>query len=83
MKKAKKGMSMKKVKKQEILLEDMNMKIIKETPVEYIKLDVEMSLPLQNLLLQYAEENIKKEIKESLLIEWAFADIIKKNIKIK
>jgi hypothetical protein len=70
-------------KKQEISLEGMNMKILKETPVKYIKLDVDMSLPLQQLLIRYAEENIKKEIKESLLIEWAFTDILKKNIKIK
>ena len=66
-----------------ILEDEMSMKILKETPVEYVKLDVNMSLPLQEFLIRYAEKNIKKEIKENLLLEWAFVDILKKNIKIK
>lgn len=59
-------------------LKNEDLKIIKDTPVSWIKFDVEMSLPLSRSLINYAEQNMKREDKESLLIEWAFVDILKK-----
>jgi hypothetical protein len=61
--------------------EVMDMKILKETFVKYVKLDVEMSPVLQQFLIRYAEKNMEKEVKENQLIEWAFVDILAKRIK--
>ncbi len=61
--------------------EVMDMKILKETPVGYVKLDIEMSALLQQFLIRYAEDNMNKEAKENLLIEWAFTELLKKRIK--
>lgn len=64
-------------------LEDvMSMKILKETPVEYVKLDVNMGLPFQEFLIRYADKNMTKFVKDNLFIEWAFVDILKNNLKI-
>lgn len=60
------------------LKDQMFIKILKETPVVYVKLELDMSSLLQQFLIQYAEDNMKKEIKDSLLIDWAFADLLKK-----
>ena len=69
---------MKKVKKGKLVEEITDMKIIKETPVNYIKLDIEMNPKLQHFLVQYAEQFMKKEEKEDLLIEWAFVNLLKR-----
>lgn len=59
----------------------MSLKIIKETPVGYVKLDIEMNSTLRQYLIRFAEQCMKKEAKENLLIEWAFVDLLKKRIK--
>lgn len=61
--------------------EVMDMKIVKETFVKYVKLDLEMSPVLQQFLIRHAEENMGKEVKQNLLIEWAFVDILTNRIK--
>jgi hypothetical protein len=61
--------------------EIMNMKIVKETPVGYVKLDIEMSPTLHHYLIRYAEQFMKKEEKEDLLVEWAFVNLLKRHIE--
>ena len=58
---------------------DMNknqIKILKETPIKYVDMEVEMGDNAKKLLLEYALENIKND--ENALISWAAADILKK-----
>ena len=61
---------------------DMNknqIKILKETPVEYVDMEVEMGCEAKRNLLEYALENIKND--ENALISWAAQDILKKQIE--
>lgn len=54
-------------------------KILKETPIKYVDMEVEMGDDAKKLLLEYALENIKND--ENALISWAAADILKKQIE--
>ncbi len=58
----------------------MDMKITKEEPVGYVKLDVEMSKSLEDFLLDYAVENMPRKTKQDLFIEWAFVDLLEKRL---
>jgi hypothetical protein len=54
-------------------------KILKETPIKYVDMEVEMGDDAKKLLLEYALENIKND--ENALISWAAQDILKKQIE--
>ena len=56
------------------------LKIIKERNKKYVELDVEMDGNLPNLLVKYAEKNMDEEEKRELLINWAFGDILERQI---
>lgn len=53
-------------------------KIIKETPVKYVNLDVEFGSNVFSMLLEYAKANILND--EQALINWAFINAIEKGI---
>ena len=46
-------------------------KILKETPVKYVELEVSMDNGLEKTLLRYARDNIPARIMEEFLIQWA------------
>ena len=56
------------------------MKILKETPLEQVKLDVDMTDAEHNMLLNYGRSKMTLEQLDDLIIEWAFVDIIKNTI---
>ncbi len=53
------------------------LKITKETPVKYIKWDVELSPAFERFLVFYADTKMSKKVKEDLMIEWALIDMLK------
>ena len=55
-------------------------KILSEKKEKFINLKVEMSDEIKEALLKYADQNIPGVEENSLLINWAFVDIIKKCI---
>jgi len=56
------------------------LKILKETPEEWVRMDVQMDDSLVDLLVDYAKKNMSKEEIRSELINWAFLDVLKKQI---
>jgi hypothetical protein len=56
------------------------MKIVKETPMPFVNLDCEFSQDEQDTLIAYAIKNMSKETLINLLLEWAFINILKKQI---
>ena len=54
------------------------MKIIKETPVEYVNMDAEFSGEAEQMILDYARENIFKD--KDAMISWAVGDILQKQM---
>ena len=57
-----------------------HMRILKETPEKWVKLDVEMDDTTINLLVGYAEKTMSATEKSELLVNWAFLDILRKQI---
>ena len=53
-------------------------KILKETAVNYVKLDISMDDKLKVILLDYANLKISDNELENLLIEWAIVDLMTK-----
>ena len=70
----------KKVSDDKLKKSKMFFKILKETPVSYVKLDISMDDELKQLLCDYADINISDEKRENLLVEWAIIDIIEKSL---
>jgi len=56
------------------------MKILKETEETKILLDCEFQEEEIDILLNYAIKNLSKEQIKNSLIEWAFVDIITKQV---
>jgi len=56
------------------------LKILKETPEKWVKIDVEMSDSLVAALIGYARERMTDEDIKEYLINWSFIDILKKQI---
>jgi hypothetical protein len=56
------------------------MKILKETPLEQVKLDIDMTDAEHKMLLDYGRHKMTVEQLDDLIIEWAFVDIIKNTI---
>ncbi len=52
-------------------------KVMKETPVKYIKWDVQLSPSFERFLVLYADTKMPKKVKEDLMIEWALVDMLK------
>ena len=50
-------------------------KILKETNVPYVNLELDMDDKTRELLIQYAKNNILKD--EDALLNWAFTDALK------
>ncbi len=63
----------KKEKKDEKVL----IKILKETPVKYVKWDLEMDPKLELYLYEYAKTTMPEEVKKDLFIEWAVVTLLK------
>ena len=57
------------------------MNILSEKDQEYVILEVSMDDVLQKALLKYANDNLSKEEYEAFKLDWAFNDILKKNIE--
>lgn len=60
--------------------EDFNIKILKESVEKYVKLDIEMSNLTIRFFVEYANKNMTRKEKEELLINWAFTDILIKQV---
>jgi len=56
------------------------MKIIKEQEISMVNLDCEFSEEERSMLTMYAINNMERETTITLLMEWAFVDILKKQI---
>ncbi len=57
------------------------LKILKETEEKWVRMDVEMSDSLINMLIAYADREMSAEERKNLFLNWAFLDIIRKAIK--
>ena len=57
------------------------MKILKETNEEVVKLDIEFVKDEKETLLWYGITNIPIEEYKNMMIEWAFIDAIKRQLK--
>jgi hypothetical protein len=55
-------------------------KILKETPEKWVKLDVEMDDFTVNALLNHADKNMSEEERKNLYLNWAFLDVIRKQL---
>jgi len=53
------------------------MKILKETPIEEVRLDVDMTAKEKETLLTFARKMMTVEQLEDLMIEWAFVEAVK------
>lgn len=66
--------------KKPTLADVASLKILKETPEKWVRLDVEMSETLINILLTYADEMMSEEERKDLYLNWAFLDIVRKQL---
>ncbi len=57
------------------------LKILKEVEEKWVRLDVEMSDSLINMLLEYADREMDEEERKKLFITWAFLDVVRKQMK--
>lgn len=55
--------------------------IVGEAEEEVVKMDVEMSNDLVDFLVEYAHDNMTTKERDQVLLNWAFNEILKKQIK--
>jgi hypothetical protein len=58
------------------------MKIVKETPLDYVKVDVDFEEEEYAMLLAHGKKNIPPKELDDLILEWAFIDAMKNGIKL-
>jgi len=56
-------------------------KILKETEEKWVRLDIEFNEEIEGLLEQYAYKHITTKELAQLVINWAFNDIINKQLR--
>ncbi len=57
------------------------MKILSETPVDYVNMEVDLTEKERSTFLEYARNSMDVEEIDELLIEWAIVDILKKSVE--
>lgn len=62
---------------------ELGFKILKETHVDYVKLDISMDDRLKVILLDYANLEMTDNELENLLIEWSIVDLMTKFVDAK
>lgn len=56
------------------------MKILSETEAKVVNVECEFSAEERGMLFEHALNNIPREDAKNLLVEWAFIDILKKQM---